>query len=274
MSFRRAAQRVVVAVPCAGGGARPLRVRRRGLRDMTMSDVLAWSPRLEQGIVAVVVAAVVALGVLAIVRPPRERARVVLGRGELGWLAVIVAAAAFARFVGARSWLTVPFSFSALTPLFVADMIDRGVLWQEILARFHEYQAGSIDRSATVLPVAATFQLVLGPSLHLPVLIGACYGVASVVLAWLLGRAAAGPAFGLAFAALLAASPLQLVWSRLGGIHATSVTHVLLTLWLSRLAGKRGSPLLAIVAGLAIWGTLYQYYAARVAIPVAFAFLV
>jgi hypothetical protein len=241
---------------------------------MTVHDVLQLSPRLEQGLAAAALLALVLLGLLALVRPRRRRLPIMLGRAELVWLGVIVGTAAFTRVVGARTWLTVPFSFSEMTPLFVADMIDRGVLWQEVLGRFTQYQAGSIDKSATILPVAAAFQLALGPSLHLPVLIGALYGVASVLLAWLLGRTAVGPSFGLVFAALLAASPLQLVWSRLGGIHATSVTHVLLTLWCAHLAGKRRSLALAIVAGLVVWGTLYQYYAARVAIPLAFAFLI
>ncbi len=241
---------------------------------MTVQDVLELSPRLEQGFAAAVLLGIVLLGVMAVGRSGRERSPVVLGRAELAWLGVIVAGAAFTRLVGARSWLTVPFSFSELTPLYVADMIDRGTLWQEVLARFTQYQAGSIDKSATVLPVAASFQLVLGPSLHLPVLIGAVYGVAAVVLAWLLGRSAVGPSFGLVFAALLAASPLQIVWSRLGGIHGTSVAHVLLTLWCAHLAGRRRSLVLAIVAGVVVWATLYQYYAARVAIPLAFVFLV
>jgi len=241
---------------------------------MTAQDVLELSPRLEQGLTAATSFAIVLLGILAAVRPARKRAPVVLGRAEVAWLGVIVAVAAFTRLVGARTWLTVPFSFSELTPLYVADMIDRGTLWQEMIARFTQYQAGSIDKSATILPVAATFQLVLGPSLHLPVLVGAFYGVTAVLLAWLLGRSAVGPSFGLVFAALLAASPLQLVWSRLGGIHNTSVAHALLTLWCAYLAGRRRSLVLAIVAGVVVWGTLYQYYAARVAIPLAFVFLV
>jgi hypothetical protein len=241
---------------------------------MTAHDVLQLSPRLEQGLAAAALLGVVLLGVVALARPRRSARPGMRGRAELAWLAVILAAAAFTRLLGAREWLTVPFSFSELTPLFVADMIERGVLWQEALARFGQYQAGSIDKSATVLPIAATFQLVLGPSLDLPVLIGAFYGVASVLLAWLLGRSVVGPSFGLVFAALLAASPLQLVWSRLGGIHATSVTHVLLTLWCAYLAGRRRSLALAIVAGLVVWATLYQYYAARVAIPLALAFLI
>jgi hypothetical protein len=240
---------------------------------MTLRALLELSPLLAQGVVAATLLAVVMLGVLAAVRRS-PRPATALGRSELAWLGLIVVAAAFTRLVGARDWLTVPFSFSELTPLYVADMIDRGTLWPEVLRRFTQYQAGSIDKSATVLPVAATAQLLLGPSLHLPVLIGALYGVASVLLAWLLGRSLRGPAFGLVFAAFLAASPLQLVWSRLGGIHGTSVTHVLLMLWCAHVAGRRRSLVLAIVAAVVVWGTLYQYYAARVAIPVAFAFLV
>src|SRR5437879_5439547 len=75
------------------------------------------------------------------------------------------------------------------------------------------------------------------------------------------------PAGALLMAGLVAASPLQLVWSRLGGLYIASVPHVLLVIWVSWEAGRRRSVLLAIVAGLAAWASLYYYYAARVAIP-------
>jgi hypothetical protein len=121
-----------------------------------------------------------------------------------------------------------------------------------------------------MMPVAVAFQRLLGPSLHLPVLIGAFFGTSGVLVAWWLGRAYESRAFGLLFAALVAISPLQIVWSRSGGICIGSVPHVLLVMALAFVAGRRASVPLAVVAGAAIWATLYQYFAARVAIPLGF----
>src|SRR5262249_12395402 len=90
-----------------------------------------------------------------------------------------------------------------------------------------------------------------------------------VLLAWAFGRVAVSSAFGIVFAALVAVSPLQIVWARLGGVHITVVPHVLLAAWCGYLAGKRGSPALAVLTGLVIWTSLYQYAAARIAMLVA-----
>ena len=122
--------------------------------------------------------------------------------------------------------------------------------------------------SPLTLPVAVASQRLLGPSFELPLLVGAFYGIAAVLLAWALGRAAHSPAFGLFFAAFLAASPLQLVWSRLGGLWMVRVPQILFVLWCNYQAGRRRSAILAIVGGLVAWSSLYYYYyAARVAIP-------
>src|SRR5207245_630509 len=136
-----------------------------------------------------------------------------------------------------------------------------------------QFDSGAMQNSGIWLPVAVVFQVLLGPSLHLPLLIGASHSIVAVLLAWALGRAAVSRAFGLTFGALLAASPLQIVWSRLGGIHITAVTYVLLTLWCSYVAGKRRSLVLSVVTGLIMWMSVYQYYAARLAMPLGIAML-
>src|SRR5262249_60989660 len=96
--------------------------------------------------------------------------------------------------------------------------------------------------------VSFAFHAILGPSLHLPAEIGAFWGVLAVLLAWGLGRSVRSPVFGLIFAALVAASPLQIRWSRLDGVHIGAPAHVLLVLLLGVLAGKRRSFLLAPLA--------------------------
>jgi hypothetical protein len=88
-----------------------------------------------------------------------------------------------------------------------------------------------------------------------------------VLFAWLLGRSAVSPGFGLVFAAFLAASPMQMVWARLGGLRIGTTAHLLLVLWLSHRAGARRSATIALIAAVGAWVSLYHYFAARVTIP-------
>ena len=107
-----------------------------------------------------------------------------------------------------------------------------------------------------VLPVLVALQTLVGPRFGLPVLCGAVFGTLSVVLAWALGRRMRSAAFGLAFAALVACSPLEVTWSRLSGFVVAATTHVLLALLVGWECGRRGSVLLALVAGLVAWATV------------------
>ena len=244
---------------------------------MSAQSILAASSTAERGLVVTVVFAAVVLAVLAIVRGDRRQAdgvTVLSRRLELTLLGAIVTAAVFMRTIGYRSALTAPFAFSALTPLEVGKILDEHSLWHRSLELLRQFDSGALQNSAVLLPVAAAFQTALGPSLHLPVLIGAFFGTAAVILAWALGRAAVSRSFGLAFAAFLAVSPLQVVWARLGGVHITAVTHVLLTLWCCYEAGRRKSFALAQLAAVVVWVSFYQYFAARVAIPLGLAMLV
>src|SRR5207249_4961207 len=204
---------------------------------------LAASPHVAQGLVAVFV---VATGVL-LVRARRLPTGLPAGAHERMLLGLVLTGALLTRVLWWRSGLTVPYWFSQTTPLYVAKALGEGGLWAQWTRLLRTYQVSWTRESATVMPVAVAFQLVFGPSFHLPVLVGAFYGVAAVLLAWALGRIVHSPRFGLIFASLVAVSPLQIVWSRHEGLYIASVTHVLLVMLVSYVAGKRRSALLAVL---------------------------
>jgi 4-amino-4-deoxy-L-arabinose transferase-like glycosyltransferase len=133
------------------------------------------------------------------------------------------------------------FWFAETMTLQVAAGQAENSLWEQWKTSLGRTQVNWTHESALMIPVAAAMQRWLGPSLHLQLLVGAFWGVLAVVLAWVLGRRAHSPEFGLAFAALVAASPLQLAWSRLGGLQIGGTAHVLLGLWLGYLAGARAA---------------------------------
>src|SRR5438477_333754 len=230
-------------------------------------SLLAASPWAAQGLVAVFVVATGALLVRARRLPAAPDAEPLGGARERVLLALVLAGAVLTRVLWWRSGLTVPYWFSQTTPLYVAKALGQGGLWAQWTRLLTMYQVSWTHESATVMPVAVLFQLAFGPSFHLPVLVGAFYGVAAVLLAWALGRAAHSPSFGLVFASLVAASPLQIVWSRHGGFYIAGVTHVLLVTLVSYVAGKRRSTLLAMFGAVCVWATFYNYFAARAAIP-------
>jgi hypothetical protein len=99
-------------------------------------------------------------------------------------------------------------------------------------------------------PVHAGLQALMGPRFGLPVLVGAAFGSLAIPLAWALGRRVRSPAFGLAFAMLVACSPIMLTWSRLSALCIASVSHVLLAMLVGWEAGRRGSVVLALAAGV------------------------
>jgi hypothetical protein len=123
---------------------------------------------------------------------------------------------------------------------------------------------------ATLLPIAALLQRVLGPSLELQGYIGAVLALASIVLAWILGRVYRGPLFGILFAAFLSLSLAQLVWSRVGGPYLGGMPHVLAVALCGFLAGRRNSVVFALLAGALTWLCLYNHYQARVCLPLVY----
>src|SRR5262249_24743232 len=150
-----------------------------------------------------------------------------------------------------------------------ATLLMKGGVWTRWKVTLSSTQANWPGESAVMVPVNALAVATLGPSLELPQYVGGLCGVVAVVLAWLLGRAVVSPAFGLTFAGLVAVSPLQITWARLGGLQIAAVPQTLLVLWLAYRAGTRRSIALAFLAGAVAWMSIYHYYAGRVAIPLS-----
>ncbi len=191
-------------------------------------------------------------------------------RAERRLLALILLVALAIRTVGWDDAVTPAFWFSQVPTLDVDWMLRTGSFWSTWKARFGITQVGWAHESAFVLPVLAALQKLLGPRFGVPVIAGALFGGLAVVLAWAFGRQVRSQAYGLLFAALVACSPLQLTWSRLGAYYIAAVPHVLGALFLGYVAGRRESILLSAIAGAVAWSSLYQYYATRIAIPLTF----
>lgn len=189
-------------------------------------------------------------------------------------LAAIVLAATVLRVWGWSTEATLPWSFAEMTALMVDRMTQRGTLWSHWRGLAGTFQVGSTDASLVALPVFVVVQRLTDNAFHTAVLFGAVFGVAATAVAYGFGRTVHGNAFGLMFAALIATSPLQVVWSRIGALHGLTGVHLLTTMWIGYLAGARRSFLLAVLTAVAVWCSLYQYYAARVAIPLGLAALV
>jgi hypothetical protein len=159
--------------------------------------------------------------------------------------------------------------FTQVGPLYVADALrqdDWGRQWLELLANA---QVLWEHQSAVMAPVAAVAQLALGPSPSLPGVIGAWWSLLAVLLAWRLGRSVESPLFGVVFAGLVAVSPLQLTWARLGGIGVGAPVHVLVVLWAGWVVGRRSGVLGALLLGVLAWTSVYQYFAARIGFVLA-----
>ena len=245
---------------------------------MSSGSLIASSPILERALVVATAALVLVLAFLA-ARRCRGTAAPDLDAPvpwptELALLGVILAFGALVRTVGWDDQITPVFYASEVSQLHVAKMLDAGAFWATWTHLLRTYQAAWPHESALVMPVYVLFQRLLGPSFGLPLLVGAVFGVAAIVLAWLLGRASRSQAFGLVFAAFVACSPLEVSWSRLGGHYIAASPHILLALLCGYLAGRRRSMLWALLAGVVAWVSLYHYYAARVAIPLAGAAIV
>lgn len=190
-------------------------------------------------------------------------------RQELVLLLGIVLLAAALRTLFATSEQQPRWFFPESGVADAATLLVKGGLWNRWKVVLSTTQANWPQESAVMVPLNVLAVAALGASLELPQYVGSLCGVLAVVLAWLLGRAVVSPAFGLAFAGMVAVSPLQITWARLGGLQIAAVPHTLLVLWLAHRAGSRRSIALALLAGVVAWTSVYHYYAARVAIPVS-----
>jgi hypothetical protein len=148
--------------------------------------------------------------------------------------------------------------------------LQKGALWTQWWHLLRTSQPSSwLYDSAVIQPIVVLFQRVFPPTIHGIVRVGAFFGAAAVALAWVTGRLLHGRRFGLLLAGFVAVSPLQVVWSRLGYRAMAAVPHVLLAMGLGLLAARRKSYALAALAGVVSYASLYNYEAARVAIPLA-----
>jgi hypothetical protein len=194
-------------------------------------------------------------------------------RTEYALLAGVVAFAAALRLIGLTPESSPSFHPALGSVLFVEDLLrTSGVSgavrhWTTLFASVQGLSL--IDRSVVAFPPAVLAHVALGPSLALASYLGTFYGLVAVVLAWAAGRAVGGPTLGLLFAALLAVSPVEIVWSRIGGLYIACVPHLLLGILCAQAAARRQSAALAGAAGIIAWFSLYNYYATRLVIPVA-----
>jgi hypothetical protein len=241
---------------------------------VTARDLLTLSAAAEPWIALALALALVAVGVDALLADRHERARPSLDapmslRTEWLLLAALLGLAMVPRVVGWKSGLTPAWWFSEVSVLPVDRMLREGTLWTQWYQQLHATRINLAFEATAVLPLLAGLQRVLGPRFGLSVLGGAVMGELAVALAWALGRRMRSQAFGLALAAMLAFSPLQLAWSRLSAMCTEAIVHVLAAMLVGYVAGRRSSVLLAVLAGLVAWTSLQQYYAARVSVPLA-----
>ena len=233
--------------------------------------LLVASATVERGISVLVAGMTVAIGVRAVWRGvPAARVPLRLGpSAERAAMGVVVAWVLVTRLVGSTSPQQPRVYYAQASVVFIADALAAGDPGRRWLAQLRNTQVLMEHESPIQAPVAAVLQRVLGPSIELPTFIGAFWGLLAVILAWRLGRVIESPAFGVVFAALVAISPLQLAWARIGGIHIGAPAAVLFALWTGWLVGSRGGALAALLLGLVAWSSVYFYFAARVGMVLA-----
>src|SRR5262249_41927096 len=166
-------------------------------------------------------------------------------RAERAAIGVVLAWVLVTRLVGCTSDQQPRVFFAQASVVYLADALRADDLGKRWLQQLRNLQVVAEHESPIQAPVAAAVQRVIGPSIELPLILGALWGVIAVILAWRLGRTVESPAFGVLFAAFMAVSPLQLTWARIGGIHIGAPAAVLFVLWTGWLVGLRGGVAMA-----------------------------
>jgi hypothetical protein len=194
-----------------------------------------------------------------------------LSAPEVGWLFVVLAGALLLRtFWWDRGIPATIFGGEIMTARADAAIRRGNYLAQWwTMVRGVQLSSWAYD-SPVIQPLLVAFYSIVHPRLNRIVIFGGLVGTLGVGLAWLAGRVLHGPRVGLLLAGVLAVSPLQVVWSRLGYRAIAAVPHVLLVIVLATVAARRGSALLAVLTGVLSYASLYNYEAARVAVPLAF----
>ena len=200
--------------------------------------------------------------------PEPSKARAI--RSEIGLLLLILAGALVLRLLWWDQGIPGTIFGGEIITAHADLALQHGGLWARWWQLVRSTNGGGWHYDSPIVePVVVAFELIFPPQIQGIVRVGAFFGVIGVALAWLTGRLLHGPRFGLLFAGLVAVSPLQVVWSRLGYRAMAAMPHVLLAMALAALAARRGSVLLAVLAGVVSYASLYSYEIARAAIPLA-----
>jgi hypothetical protein len=203
--------------------------------------------------------------------PANGRTHLVVGRrAERAAVLVVLAWALLTRLGGYASPFQPRNYYAQVSVVYTADALGTGDLGRRWLDQLRNVQVLFEHQSPILAPVTAAMQHILGPSIELPTIVGALWGTLAVLLAWAVGRSVESPAFGVLFAAFVAISPLQITWSRIGGIHIGASPAVLLSICAGWLAGLRGGIGAGLLLGLVAWSCTYFYFAARVGMGLAF----
>src|SRR5262245_64958936 len=235
------------------------------------SNLLVASATIERGLWVLCVL----LGILLVARMLRRRTPAagplaIDTATERRAMLVVVVWVLVSRLVGYASAQQPRWYFAGVSILHIADLLRDPGAWRHWLDTFRNLQVIYEHESPIQAPVAAVVQLVLGPSIELPTIVGTVWAVLAVLVAWRLGRIVETPAYGVLFAALVAVAPLQIAWARLGGIYIGASAAVLCVAWTAWVAGQRGGALAAFASGCVAWSGVYFYYPARVTLGLVF----
>lgn len=195
----------------------------------------------------------------------------VLTASEIGLLLLILAGALLLRVLWWDRGIPGTIFGGEIMTARAEAALRRGDYWTQWWNLVRGLQVSSWQYDSPIIqPFLLAFHAVVPPRLHGIVIFGALVGTLGVGLAWLAGRLLHGPRVGLLLAGVLAVSPLQVVWSRLGYRAIAAIPHVFLVIALATLAGRRRSAVLAVLVGVVGYATVYNYEGARVVLPLAF----
>jgi len=252
---------------------------------MSFSNWLAFSAHLEQSLalISLVVAAwafrrarrlPASFASRSFIRPQVALAKAPIGPSEFRWLAAIALLALALRTLAAGKSIPGATFGGEVMAFRARDAMAHEYwkhLWWESVR--HANFGGALYDSPLLLPIVRSIQCLTGGGLHSIVWFGGFCGMAAVIACWWLARPMFGRPFALLWSSLLAVSPLQIAWGRFGYRATAAPPHVLFAAGLGYRAGQSSRwwvrLSLAVLTGIVCYLTVYNYEAARVAIPLA-----